>query len=82
MSAIDELSLKNLKSLVQRVDCDPLLRKSRSLTPFDVLTFSLCCNTLMANGLGFVTLDLRNVSIEIYIVAESLKDAEVGDGRS
>ena len=36
----------------------------------------------MANGLGFVTLDLQNVSIEIYIVAGSLRDAEVGDGRS
>lgn len=81
MSAIDDVSLKNLKSLIQGVDCDSLLRKSRSLTSFHVLTFSLCCDTLMANWLSLVTLELRSLSIGVYILAEFLGVANVGGGR-
>src|SRR5690242_435964 len=73
------LSLKQLKPLVQRCGCNSLLRKPRSLASFDILTLSLCCDTLMTDRFIFITFDLVSVSTTRSTLAakESIRAATV-----
>lgn len=58
MLGIDNLLLEQFESMVQGGNRDSLLRKARSLTPPHVLTLSLCCNTLVTDGISLIALYL------------------------